>query len=103
MVALVLQGVDGKGLRPIIEDLRKTTETGIVAVVGVTEDGKAAIAVAVSADLTGEVKASDLVKVAVVAMGGQGGGGKPDFAQGGAPDGRQADLGLEAIRAALSS
>jgi alanyl-tRNA synthetase len=103
LIARVLQGVDGKGLRPIIEELRKSIPSGIVAVVGVTEEGKAAIAVAVSPDLTGKVSASDLVKGAVVAMGGQGGGGKPDFAQGGAPDGAQAEQGLDFIRGALKA
>jgi alanyl-tRNA synthetase len=103
LIARVLQGVDGKGLRPIIEELRKSIPSGIVAVVGVTEEGKAAIAVAVSADLTGKASASDLVKGAVVAMGGQGGGGKPDFAQGGAPDGALAEQGLDFIRGALKA
>jgi alanyl-tRNA synthetase len=57
--------------------------------------------VAVTADLVGSVNAADLARVAVLAMGGQGAGGKPDFAQGGAPDGSKAEEGLTAIRAAL--
>jgi alanyl-tRNA synthetase len=101
LIARVLPGIDGKGLRPVIEDLRKTTDSGVIAVVGVTEEGKAAIAVAVSADLVGQLNAADMVKAAVVAMGGQGGGGKADFAQGGAPDGALADAGIAAIRKAL--
>ncbi len=103
LIARVLQGIDGKGLRPVIEDLRKATASGVIAVIGVTEEGKAAIAVAVSADLAGQLNAADMVKAAVVAMGGQGGGGKPDFAQGGAPDGTLAEVGLAAIRSALSA
>ena len=102
LIARVLQGIDGKGLRPVIEDFRKAVGSGVVAVVGVSDEGKAAIAVAVTADLTGRFSAADLVKQAVVAMGGQGGGGKPDFAQGGAPDGAAAEAGLAVVRGALS-
>ncbi len=100
-IGRVLDGVDGKGLRPVIEDLRRQLGSGVVAVVGVA-DGKAAIAVAVSPELTGRFSAADLVRAAVPAMGGQGGGGKPDFAQGGAPDGARAQAGVDAVRAALS-
>ena len=100
LIARVLDGVDGKGLRPVVEDFRKSVGSGVVALVGVT-DGKAAISVAVTADLVGSVNAADLARVAVLAMGGQGAGGKPDFAQGGAPDGSKAEDGLAAIRTAL--
>ena len=66
--------------------------------VGVSE-GKAAVAVASTAPA---FSAAELVKAAVVAMGGQGGGGKPDFAQGGAPDGAKAADGVAAVKAALA-
>ena len=95
-IGRVLDGVDGKALRPIIEELRKQAD--IVAIVGVN-DGKAAVAVASS--VPEKFSSADLVKAAVVAMGGQGGGGRPDFAQGGAPDGTQAEAGVAAVRAAL--
>jgi alanyl-tRNA synthetase len=65
-------------------------------------DGKAAVTVAVTSDMTGKVNAADLARAAVLAMGGQGAGGKPDFAQGGAPDGSKAEAGLQAIRDALA-
>ena len=65
-------------------------------------EGKAAVTVAVTSDMTGTVNAADLARAAVIAMGGQGAGGKPDFAQGGAPDGSKAEYGLTAIRAALA-
>ncbi len=96
----VLDGVDGKALRPIIEEMRKAAGAGVVALIGVS-DGKAAIAVAVSPELQERLNAADLVKAAVTAMGGQGGGGRPDFAQGGAPDGTRAAEGVAAIRAGL--
>jgi alanyl-tRNA synthetase len=99
-IGRVLDGVDGKGLRPVIEDFRKQIGSGVVAVIGVS-DGRCAIAIAVTPDLTTRFSAADLIRRAVPAMGGQGGGGKPDFAQGGAPDGALAEAGLEAVRAAL--
>jgi alanyl-tRNA synthetase len=95
-VGRVLDGVDGKALRPIIEELKKQAD--VVAVVGVN-DGKAAVAVASA--VPERFSSADLVKAAVVAMGGQGGGGRPDFAQGGAPDGTQAEAGIAAVRAVL--
>ncbi len=101
LIARVLDGVDGKGLRGVAEDFRKQVGTGVVALVGVS-DGKAAVTVAVTSDLAGKVNAADLARAAVIAMGGQGAGGKPDFAQGGAPDGSKAEAGLAAVRAALA-
>ena len=95
-IGRVLDGVDGKALRPIMEELRKQAD--VVAVVGVS-DGKAAVAVA---STVATLNAADLVKAAVIAMGGQGGGGRPDFAQGGAPDGSKANDGFAAIKAKLA-
>uniref|UniRef100_UPI0025BBF3A6 alanine--tRNA ligase n=1 Tax=Brevundimonas sp. TaxID=1871086 RepID=UPI0025BBF3A6 len=102
LIARVLDGVDGKGLRGVAEDFRKQVGSGVVALIGVTE-GKAAITVAVTSDITGTVNAANLARAAVLAMGGQGAGGKPDFAQGGAPEGGKAEDGLAAIRAALQA
>jgi alanyl-tRNA synthetase len=100
-IGRVLDGIDGKGLRPVIEEFRKSLEgSGVVCVVGVS-DGKAAVAVTVAGDAQARFNAAELVKAAVLAMGGQGGGGKPDFAQGGAPDGSKAQAGLDAVKAAL--
>jgi alanyl-tRNA synthetase len=101
VIARVLEGVGGKELRAIAEDFKKTLGSGLVALVGVA-DGKAAVTVAVSADLTTRFSAVDLARTAVAAMGGQGAGGKPDFAQGGAPDGSRAPSGLDAIKAAIA-
>ena len=102
LIARVLDGVDGKGLRGVAEDFRKQVGSGVVALIGVTE-GKAAVTVAVTSDMTGKVNAADLARAAVLAMGGQGAGGKPDFAQGGAPDGSKAEEGLQAIRGAVEN
>jgi alanyl-tRNA synthetase len=99
-IGRVLQGIDGKALRPVIEDLRKQADVAVA--IGVSDEGKAAIAIAVAEAFTGRFSAADLIKLAVPAMGGQGGGGKPDYAQGGAPDGSQAQAGVDAVRAALA-
>ena len=64
-------------------------------------DGKAAVSVAVTGAAQAKFNAVELAKAAVVAMGGQGAGGRPDFAQGGAPDGAKAAEGLAAVKAAL--
>jgi alanyl-tRNA synthetase len=101
LIARVLDGVDGKGLRGVAEDFRKQVGSGVVALIGVTE-GKAAVTVAATSDVTDKVNSADLARAAVLAMGGQGAGGKADFAQGGAPDGSKAEDGLAAIRAALA-
>jgi alanyl-tRNA synthetase len=101
VIARVLDGVGGKELRGVAEEFKKQLASGIVALVG-TSEGKAAVTVAVTADLVGRFSAADLAKAAVLAMGGQGAGGKADFAQGGAPDATKAEAGLEAIRAVLA-
>ncbi|WP_307347021.1 alanine--tRNA ligase [Caulobacter ginsengisoli] len=99
-IGRVLDGVGGKELRGLVEEFRKQVGSGVVALVGVA-DGKAAVAVAVTPDLTGRFNAAELAKAAVIAMGGQGAGGKPDFAQGGAPDDSKAGAGVEAVKAGL--
>ncbi|HTM82901.1 alanine--tRNA ligase [Asticcacaulis sp.] len=100
VIARVLEGVGGKDLRPLAEDFKKSLGSGIVALVGKL-DGKAAVTVAVSPDLTAKYNAAELAKAAVIAMGGQGAGGKADFAQGGAPDDSQADAGIAAVKALI--
>jgi alanyl-tRNA synthetase len=65
-------------------------------------DGKAAVTVAVTGAAKDRFNAADLAKAAVLALGGQGAGGRPDFAQGGAPDGANAQGGLDAIKAAIA-
>ncbi len=101
VLARVMDGVGGKDLRPIAEEFKKQVTDGGIALVGVA-DGKAAVTVAVTGAAAGRFSAVDLARAAVTAMGGQGAGGKPDFAQGGAPDGAKADEGLAAIKAALA-
>jgi alanyl-tRNA synthetase len=100
VLARVLEGVPAKELRGLVDEGKKSIGSGIIAYVGV-DDGKAALAVGVTDDLKTKVSAVDLVKIGVAALGGQGGGGRPDMAQGGGPDGANASVALDAIRAAL--
>ncbi len=95
------EGLDPKDLRGLATEARTKLATGIVALVTVNE-GKASILVAVSDDLTAHHNAVDLVRVAVAVLGGQGGGGKPDMAQGGGPDGTAVGAALDAIKAAIA-
>jgi alanyl-tRNA synthetase len=101
LLARVMEGVGGKDLRPIAEEFKKQLPDGVIALVGVA-DGKAAVTVAVTGAAQAKASAVDLAKAAVSAMGGQGAGGRPDFAQGGAPDGSKAAEGLAAVKAALA-
>jgi alanyl-tRNA synthetase len=80
--------------------MKKRVSSGIAALVAVNE-GRASVAVGVTDDLAGPVNAVDLVKAAVATLGGQGGGGRPDMAQGGGPDGSKAQEALDAVKNAL--
>ena len=93
----VVNGLDPKGLRGEIDAMKKQLGSGIAALVAVNE-GRASVAVGVTDDLAGQLSAVDLVKAAVAALGGQGGGGRPDMAQGGGPDGDKAEAALAAIK-----
>jgi alanyl-tRNA synthetase len=102
MLARTVQGLNPKDLRGLVDEGKKQVGSGIVAIVGVTEDGKAAVAVGVTDDLTKSHSAVDLVKVGAAALGGKGGGGRPDMAQAGGPDGTKAADALSAIEKALA-
>jgi len=99
----VVEGVSAKDMRPLVDEARRRIgQSGVVAYAAVNE-GKASIAVALTPDLVGRFDAAALARTAVAAMGGQGAGGKPDFAQGGAPDGARAADGVAAVKAALAA
>ncbi|MBV9512029.1 MAG: alanine--tRNA ligase, partial [Caulobacteraceae bacterium] len=98
----VLEGVSPKDARPLVDEARKKLGQGGVVAYAVVNEGKASISVALTPDLVGRFDAAALARAAVQAMGGQGAGGKPDFAQGGAPDGAKAADGVAAVRAALA-
>jgi len=102
LLARTVQGLNPKDLRGLIDDGKKQVGSGIVAVVGVTEDGKAGLAVGVTEDLLKTWSAVDLVKAGAEALGGKGGGGRPDMAQAGGPDGAKAGDALKAIEERLA-
>jgi alanyl-tRNA synthetase len=96
----VIEGLDPKGLRAAVDEMKKRLGSGVGALVAVNE-GRASVAVGVTDDLSKQVSAVDLVKAAVATLGGQGGGGRPDMAQGGGPEGSKAKEALDAVRQAL--
>ncbi|MEM6556534.1 MAG: alanine--tRNA ligase [Pseudomonadota bacterium] len=102
LIARVADGVGGKDLRALIDEAKAQMKSGIAVFVGVN-DGKAAVAVGVTDDLVNSHSAVDLVRVASAEVGGKGGGGRPDMAQAGGPDGSKAEAALEAVRAALKA
>ncbi|KLI63614.1 alanine--tRNA ligase [Aurantiacibacter marinus] len=97
----VLHGMDPKELRGLLDEAKKRMGSGVAAIVAVN-DGKAAVAVGVTDDLTGTHSAVDLVRAGVAAVGGKGGGGRPDMAQGGGPDGDKSDVAIAAIKEVLA-
>ena len=97
----VLDGLDPKDLRGLLDAAKQRMGSGVAAIVAVNE-GKASIAAAVTDDLTGKVSAVDLVRAGVEALGGKGGGGRPDMAQGGGPDGDKAAEAIAAVKAVLA-
>jgi alanyl-tRNA synthetase len=102
LLARAVEGVETKDLKSLVDDGKKQIGSGVVAIVGVTEDGKAGIVVGVTADLTGRFNAVELVRKGSEALGGKGGGGRPDMAQAGGPDGAKADAALAAIEKAMA-
>jgi alanyl-tRNA synthetase len=103
LYARTLQGVAPKDLRGLVDDAKRQLGSGIVAIVGVSEEGKAGLVVGVTDDLTGSYNAVDLARAGAEALGGKGGGGRPDLAQAGGPDGARADAALEAIAALVTN
>jgi alanyl-tRNA synthetase len=99
-VGQVVEGLDPKDLRSTVDTMKQRVGSGVAALVAVNE-GRASVAVGVTDDLASQLSAVELVKAAVAALGGQGGGGRPDMAQGGGPDGSKAAEALTAVRNAL--
>ena len=100
LAARNLGEVPARDLKSLADTIGKQLGSGVVALVS-TAEGKASIVVGVSPDLTPRFNAIELVRAASAAVGGKGGGGRPDLAQAGGPDGAQADAALGAVRAAL--
>jgi alanyl-tRNA synthetase len=103
LLARTVKGVAPKDLRGLIDDAKRQLGSGIAAIVGVSEEGKAALVVGVTSDLSPTYDAVELARIGAEALGGKGGGGRPDLAQAGGPDGSRADQALEAIAARVAA
>ncbi len=101
LIARSVTGIELKDLRSLADEGKKQVGSGVVAIVGLAADGKAGIVVAVTEDLIKRFNAVDLVKKGAEVLGGKGGGGRPDMAQAGGPDGSKAEQALQAIEQAL--
>jgi alanyl-tRNA synthetase len=99
-IGQVIEGLDPKALRGLVDDAKKRLGSGVAAIVA-TNQGRGTVAVGITDDLTSRLSAVDLVRNAVEALGGQGGGGRPDMAQGGGPDGARAGEAIAAVRSAI--
>jgi alanyl-tRNA synthetase len=102
LLARSVSGIELKDLRSLADEGKRQVGSGIVVIVATAEDGKAGIVVGVTDDLTKRFNAVDLVKKGAEVLGGKGGGGRPDMAQAGGPDGSKADDALKAVEAALA-
>ncbi|MEZ5938007.1 MAG: alanine--tRNA ligase [Hyphomonadaceae bacterium] len=100
-IGRVAEGLAAKDLKSMADDAKKQLGSGVAVLVAVN-DGKAAVVVGVTDDLVATHSAVDLVKAAAVAVGGKGGGGRPDMAQAGGPDGDKAQAAIDAVKAALT-
>jgi alanyl-tRNA synthetase len=103
LLARSVAGIDVKDLKSLVDEGKRQVGSGVVVIVGVTDEGKAGIVVGVTPDLTGRYNAVELVRKGAEALGGKGGGGRPDMAQAGGPDGTRAQAALEVIEATLAA
>jgi alanyl-tRNA synthetase len=103
LLARAVDGIEMKDLKSLADEGKRQVGSGIVAIVGVTGEGKAGLVVGVTDDLTKRFSAVELVRCGAEALGGKGGGGRPDMAQAGGPDGSKADAALDAIAAAIGA
>ena len=100
-IGRAISGVEMKDLKSLADESKAKIGSGVVAIINTSEDGKGGAVVAVTADLTARFNAVDLVRIASEKLGGKGGGGRPDMAQAGGPDGAQAQAAVDAIAAYL--
>ncbi|QKV18026.1 alanine--tRNA ligase [Oricola thermophila] len=101
-IGRVVDGVSPRDLKPMADEAKRTVGSGVVVFAASSDEGKGSVVVGVTDDLTERFNAVDLVRAASAALGGKGGGGRPDMAQAGGPDGANAAAAVEAVRAALA-
>jgi alanyl-tRNA synthetase len=98
----VLKGISANDLKGLVDEGKAKVGSGVVALIGLNDEGRAGLIVGVTNDLTSRYNAVDLVRVGAALLGGKGGGGRPDMAQAGGPDASKAEEALAAIKAALA-
>lgn len=101
LLARAVTGIEMKDLKSLADEAKSRIGSGVVAIVGVAEDGKAGIVVGVTPDMTERFDAVALVRAGSEQLGGKGGGGRRDMAQAGGPDGDKAQAALDAVAAAM--
>ncbi len=99
----VLKGIDPKDMKGLVDEGKAKLGSGVVALVGINDEGRAGLIVGVTNDLTARFSAVDLVRIGSAVLGGKGGGGRPDMAQAGGPDATKADAAIAAIKAAMAA
>ncbi len=99
----VVENIAAKELKGLVDDAKQSLGSGVVAIAGISDDGKAGVVVGVTEDLTDRFNAVDLVRIASEKVGGKGGGGRPDMAQAGGPDGAQAQSAIDAIESQIGA
>ncbi|MGE3832118.1 MAG: alanine--tRNA ligase, partial [Parvibaculaceae bacterium] len=103
VMARVLKGIAAKDMKGLVDDGKAKLGSGVVALVGLNDEGRAGLIVGVTPDLTKRFNAVDLVRIGSEVLGGKGGGGRPDMAQAGGPDASKADAALAAIKEAVAA
>ena len=101
LYARAVSGIEMKDLKSLADEAKANLGSGVVAIAATSEDGKASIVVGVTPDLVGRFNAVDLVRLGSAALGGKGGGGRPDMAQAGGPDGAKTGEALAAVEAGV--
>jgi len=102
LMTRIVTGIAPKDLKGLVDDGKAKLGSGVVALVGLNDEGRAGLIVGVTPDLTQRFNAVDLVRIGSEILGGKGGGGRPDMAQAGGPDASKADAALAAIRQAVA-
>jgi alanyl-tRNA synthetase len=101
LIARVLKGVSPNDMKGLVDEGKQRLGSGVVALIAVNDEGRAGLIVGVTDDLTSRFNAVELVRAGATALGGKGGGGRPDMAQAGGPDGSKAEDALLAVKAML--
>ena len=102
LMARVLKGISPNDMKGLVDEGKAKLGSGVVALIGINDEGRAGLIVGVTADLTSRFNAVELVRAGSALLGGKGGGGRPDMAQAGGPDGSKAEEALAVIKAAIS-